>query len=133
MKSKHRLLYAGMKAVVIEDDSETRRLCRQVLEEHGLAVREANRGVAALAELRKEPPHLIFVGLQLRDVSGFEAVGWIKSYPALSLVPVVAISARGLPEDDPMLRQCGIQDVLRKPVSADAVARTICRLLGAPP
>ena len=51
---------------------------------------------------------LILIGLQLRDVSGLEAVGWLKADPAFCLVPVVALSAGALPADDPMLRRSGV-------------------------
>jgi len=130
VKSKQRPLYAGMKAMIVEDDCETSRLCRRCLEEHGLEVKEINRGVAAIAEVRKERPDLILIGLQLRDVSGLEAVGWLKADPAFCLVPVVALSAGALPADDPMLRRSGVDAVLRKPVSAENLARAIRLLLG---
>ena len=112
VKSKQRRLFAGMKAMIVEDDFETSRLCRRSLEEHGLEVKEVNRGVAAIAVVRKERPDLILIGLQLRDVSGLEAVGWLKADPAFCLVPVVALSAGALPADDPMLRRSGVGAVL---------------------
>jgi len=130
MTSKQRPLYAGMKAIVVEDDPETSRLCRGFLEAHGLAVKEVNRGVAGLTEVRKGRPDLILIGLQLRDVSGLEAVSWIRADPALCLVPVVVISAGNLSAEDPMLRGSGIGAILCKPVSAETVAHAIRRVLG---
>jgi len=130
MKSGQRLLYAGMKAIVVEDCPETSRLCRRFLEEHGLAVKQVNRGVAGLVEVRKERPDLVLIGFQLRDVSGFEAVSWLKADPALCLVPVIVICASTLPAEDLMLRRSGIGAVLRKPVSAETLARAVCRVLG---
>ena len=125
-----RPLYAGLKAIVVEEDFETSRLCRRCLEEHGLDVEQVNRGVATIAEVRKERPDLILIGLQLRDVSGLEAVGWLKADPAFCLVPIVALSAGALPVDDPMLRRSGVDAVLQKPVSAENLARAIRLLLG---
>jgi len=130
MMSKPRPLYAGMKAIVIEDDRETSRFCRRFLENDGFDVREADRGVAALMEIREEHPDLILVGLQLRDVVGVELVCWLKADPTLSQVPIVAISTHSLRLDDPTLRGSGIGAVLRKPLSAEAVARAVRRVLG---
>jgi len=130
MKSGRRRRYAGMKAIVVEDCPETSRLCRRFLEDHGLTVKEVNRGVAGLAEVRKERPHVIFIGLQLRDVSGLEAVSWLKADPALRLVPVVVISAGTLLAEDPMLRRSGIGAILHKPVSAETLAHAVRRVLG---
>jgi DNA-binding response OmpR family regulator len=130
MKSEQRPPYIGMKAIVVEDDLGTSRLCRRFLMAHGLTVKEVNRGVAALAEARKERPDILFIGLQLRDVSGFEAVSWLKADPVLCLVPIVVLSARTLPMDDHTMRRSGIDAVLRMPISAETFACTLRRVLG---
>ena len=129
MMGKPRPLHDGMKAIVIEDDRETTRLCRQFLENEGFEIKEVDRGVAALKEIRKERPDLILVGLQLRDVAGLELVRWLKADPTLSQVPIIAINSHSLRPNDPVLTGSGIGAVLRKPLSAEAVSCVVRRVL----
>lgn len=121
--------YSGRRALVVEHDAETRMHYRALLEDRGFEVASVDRGVAALAAARRDPPDVVLMDLQLSDVSGLEAAGWFKADPALSAIPVIAITAMALPKDDRRLQRSAIDVLLPKPLSIARLEQTIRALL----
>ena len=58
-------------------------LCREVLEKDGFLVETVDSGIGTVVAVRERLPQIILIDLQLRDVPGREAVGWLRSNPAL--------------------------------------------------
>ena len=88
----------SQQALVVDADPETRRFCRVVLEQSGFIVRETDTGVAAVVAARESVPDAILLGLQLRDVIGREAMGWLEANPALHRTLFVTLN--GWPAED---------------------------------
>lgn len=108
------------RALVVASDLTAQYACRSALEP-GWDVQVVDSGVAAVIAARRAVPGVIFVDLQLRDVPGSEAVGWLRSNPALADVPIVLIA--GGAEDDAEIAAIHPNALLRKPVSCGAVER----------
>lgn len=121
--------YSGRRALVVEHDADARTHYRALLEDRGFEVASVDCGVAALRAARRDPPDLILMDLQLSDVSGLEAAGWLKADPALSAIPVIAITAMALPKDDRRLQRSAIDVLLPKPLSIARLEQTIRALL----
>lgn len=108
------------RALVAASDTAAQRICRSALET-AWDVEVVDSGVAAVIAARRSVPAVIFVDLQLRDVPGGEAVGWLRSNPQLGSVPIVLIA--GGSEDDREIAALHPHALLRKPVSRGAVER----------
>lgn len=113
-------------ALVVASDAVSRAMCRSALESCDWQVVTADSGVAAVIEARRKVPAAIFIELQLRDVPGREALGWLRSNPDLSDVPVVLIS--GGADDDDEISRIAPDALLRRPVTRQAVARIVSGL-----
>jgi DNA-binding response OmpR family regulator len=118
---------ASRHALVVEADPATRKLCCGVLESLGFAVDAVDSGVAAVTMARAAPPDLILVDLQLRDVPGVKLMGWLRANSALKTTPIVALSASA--EDTARTNGWKVAALLKKPVSAGTVERTIRKVL----
>jgi two-component system, chemotaxis family, chemotaxis protein CheY len=118
---------SGRRALVVEADPGTLRLCRDALESSGFVVDAVDSGIAAVVVARKRFPDLIFMDLQLRDVPGREAIGWLRSNPALRSTPIIILTTNA--EDDSVLAATRPGASLRKPVSPAAIRRAIRELL----
>ena len=81
-----------------------------------------------MVAVRERPPQIIFVDLQLRDVPGREAIGWLRSNPALQSTPIIIIAGGNKGERIPPPPQPGA--ILRKPASPEAIRRTTRQVLG---
>ena len=108
------------RALVVASDLAAQGACRSALEA-AWDVEVVDSGVAAVIAARQSVPAVIFMDLQLRDVPGGEAIGWLRSNPGLGAVPIVVIA--GGSEDDAEIAAIHPAALLRKPVSRGAVER----------
>jgi DNA-binding response OmpR family regulator len=122
--------YAGRRALVVEADGDVRLLLGAALARLGFAVESVETGVAAMSAARARAPDIVLFDLQLRDVPGLELAGWLRSDPTLHLTPMIAIGAPSAARDHQRLSEHGIDVLVRKPVSAHAVERTVRSVLG---
>jgi CheY-like chemotaxis protein len=86
--------------------------------------------IAALPRVvaaRESPPDLVLVDVQLRDVPGDEAIGWLRSNPALQSTPIIVLATNA--EDDVVPTLARAYASLPKPVSPAAIRRTIREVL----
>jgi CheY-like chemotaxis protein len=111
------------RALLVEAELPTLRLCRDVLEAAGFVVDVVETGIEAVIAARQAHLDLILVDLQLRDVPGREAVGWLRSNPALRSTPIIILTASGGDSADLAAFQPAF--LLRKPVSLAGVRRAI--------
>src|SRR5262245_38516252 len=85
-------------ALFVGADEAMLRQCRDLLNASGFVVDAADSGIAALVAVRKRLPDLIVMERQLRDVAGGEALGWLRSNPALRSTPVIVLTT-GMEDD----------------------------------
>jgi two-component system cell cycle response regulator DivK len=85
-------------------------------------------GVAAVMAARESKPDLILMDLQLRDVAGREAIGWLRSNAALRSTPIVVLTTAAEGDAEPTAVGPGVS--LPKPASPAAVQRIVRDLLG---
>jgi CheY-like chemotaxis protein len=120
---------AQLPAVLVVDDTlGTREGLAQLLRLQGYEACEAADGAEALALLRQRPDiRLVVLDIRMPGADGW----WFRRHqledPAIAGIPVVAFS--GAADDPDTVRQkMGIEHVLRKPASVDALLQIIRRL-----
>jgi two-component system, cell cycle response regulator DivK len=113
------------KVLVVEDDTDNRRIVVKVLSVEGYHVVEATDGVEALARAREEHPDLILMDLALPNMDGWEATRQLKSDPATRAIPVVALTAFAMRGDEERARAAGCDDYLPKPARPAAIREVV--------
>ncbi len=111
---KYRREGTGCRALVVEDDTETRNLLRRTMEKDGWAVAEAVDGVAALDSVGKQLPHLILLDLQMPRMNGFEFIAEFRKNEAWRSVPVIVITALDLTAEDRARLSGQVETILQK-------------------
>ena len=95
-------------ALVVGEDPGLRRMVRTHLEAIRLpgdkspgvlSVMEAESGRAALSVVSAIAPALVVLDLILPELSGYEVCERLRASTALQHVPILAVSARAMPED----------------------------------
>ena len=122
---------AGKKKIlIVEDNSDIRRLMAFFLERIGYDVVEAETGFAAIERAKATHPDLIMMDLGLPDITGDEAIARLKVDPSTKHIPVIVITAyyEGAPLVESALA-AGACDVLYKPVALRILEDTLLRLL----
>jgi CheY-like chemotaxis protein len=80
--------------LVVDDDPDTRRLFRFVLEHAGHEVVEAANGEAALDMINPDPlPDLITTNLTMPILNGEGLIERLRSEPRTSSIPIVVVSS----------------------------------------
>jgi len=120
----------GTTILLVEDDEIMRSLTRQLLQEHGYAVVEANDGKSALewVESHPGPIDLLLTDVVMRRMSGPELVERLNaSHPTLKVVYMSGYTGELIAEREVLKR--GIT-LLEKPFTRTALLNTIHATLG---
>jgi len=77
---------------VVDDDEFQHKLVARLLQESGAELIFALNSMDALAVIRSRRPELIFMDIDLPDLSGIETTRRIKAIEAFASIPVVMIT-----------------------------------------
>ncbi|HEX2620590.1 MAG TPA: response regulator [Phototrophicaceae bacterium] len=119
----------GSRILYIEDNPQNMRLVRKILNHAGYTMLEAESGAMGLAAVEHERPDLILMDVNLPDIDGLELTNHIKSIPALSHIPVIALTANAMVGDRERVLQAGCDGYLPKPVARQDLLDTIAGFL----
>jgi len=103
--------------LIVEDNEKNMKLVRDILAHHGHRVIEAATGEDGVRLALAEKPELILMDIQLPDISGVEALARIRREPALDAVPVLAVSASVMPDEQQRIVSSGFDAFIAKPIS----------------
>ena len=103
--------------LVIEDQEDNRRILRDLLSTFGYELIEAENGEDGVAAAAADRPDLILMDIQLPLLDGYEATRRIKAQPALSAIPIIAVTSYALSGDEDKARAAGCEGYITKPFS----------------
>ena len=133
--SRRRELPCGrMKVLLVEDNPVNRTLTRRLLEKLGCDVMTANDGEAAASLWQWHPFDLVFMDCVMPRVDGFEATRRLRQWEidkGRERVPVVALTASAMEEDEERCRVAGMDSFVAKPVNIEmlrAVLEQYCKM-----
>jgi len=100
--------------LVIDDETQIRRLLLLTLEAAHFQVREAGSGQAGLAAAALAPPDAIILDLGLPDMGGLEVLRRLREW---SRTPVLVLTVRDSEDEKIAALDAGADDYLTKPFS----------------
>jgi CheY-like chemotaxis protein len=118
----------GARILIVEDHPTMREAMRLVLEGEGFLIDEAADGHTALAALRRDPPDLLFLDLNIPGTSGADVLATLKADPAMAATRVIVVTATGEEGRAEAIR-LGADEYFTKPFSPTALLRTVERVL----
>jgi DNA-binding response OmpR family regulator len=115
--------------LIVEDDSDLRRMFRTALSMTGYVVDEAADGLEALRIIEARPPDLVVLDLMLHALDGLSVQQELAGRAITSHIPIVIVTGSDI-EVDALNVSC----LMRKPVMPDELIRTVqsCLHEGAP-
>ena len=105
-----------LRLLVVDDVAWNRDLALAYLSDTHHRVQQAGDGVAALEQIRIERPDVVLMDLRMPRLSGEQALLRIKADPLSAGLPVIAVTASSMSEDEHWLRQ-RFDGYVRKPYS----------------
>ena len=101
--------------LLVEDNEDNRTVYRTILEHFGYQVIEARNGEDGVNMAREAHPDLILMDISIPLIDGWEATRMLKSDPATSDIPIIALTAHALATDRAKANEVGCDGYLAKP------------------
>jgi CheY-like chemotaxis protein len=109
--------------LVVEDHADARQLMRDVLENMGHTVVEAEDGLEAVKSAMTNRFDLIMLDLMMPTASGDSALRFMRGTPGLEAVPILVVSAH--PDVARIAKENGATGYVAKPVRIDDLTSKI--------
>ena len=115
--------------LIVEDNEKNMKLVRDILRHNGYATVEAVNGLDGVRLALEAPPALVLMDIQLPDIDGIEALARIRKDPTLDAMPVIAVSASVMPDDQHKIVTSGFDAFVTKPIDLKHFLGTVQRFL----
>jgi CheY-like chemotaxis protein len=115
--------------LIIENEVSNRILIERVLSTRGYRCVSAANGREALNILDQEQVDLILTDLSMPVLDGYRTTQLIRERPALANVPIVAVTAYALNDENEAAMQIGCNEYLTKPFKPRQLLELVDRLL----
>jgi CheY-like chemotaxis protein len=129
----------GARVLLVEDNPVNMMIAVAMLEQWGMQVDQAEDGAQALRALERlaagEQPRydVVLMDVQMPGMSGHEATRRLRQQWSAGQLPVIALTAAALVSEREIALAAGMNDFVTKPVEAERLRRTLCRLLAGAP
>mgnify|MGYP006291368403 CR=1 FL=1 len=118
------------RALLVDDEEVNRLLAQRMLERLGLQTRVAREGSEALELLEEEAFDLVLMDCYMPGLDGFQATTAIRSREdEHHRIPILALTASTLKEDEEQCLAVGMDGVLVKPLDVETLGKALVRWL----
>jgi two-component system, cell cycle response regulator DivK len=118
--------------LIVEDNDKNRKLARDVLQVKGYQTMDTDNAEDGIRLAQERGPALILMDLHLPGIDGIEALERLRSDPRTKSVPVIAVTASAMTEDNEKIIAAGFDGLQTKPIHVKeflrVVADTIARI-----
>ena len=127
---------AGMRALVVDDNSVNRMVVREIIAARGVDVAEAENGAQALSELKSarsggRPFDLMILDCRMPDMDGFKVVQQLRRGAERDDTVVLMLSSDDLNIEIPRVHELGLDAYIVKPVRRTELLAAIAKALTA--
>ncbi len=120
---------AVKKILIVEDNELNLKLFKDLLGAHGFETFETKDGLNVPSLVREIRPDLILMDIQLPEISGFDITRNLKAEPDLRDIPIIAVTAFAMKDDEERILKAGCEAYISKPISIIPFLQTIERFV----
>ena len=120
---------APLKILLVEDNAMNQKLASKILEKNGMLYKVANNGKEALDLIERLSFDLVLMDCQMPIMDGYEATARIRRKEAGGIIhiPVIALTAHAMQDDEDRCKKAGMDDYVTKPIRVDILLQKIAR------
>jgi two-component system cell cycle response regulator DivK len=115
--------------LIVEDNEKNMKLVRDILQHQGHTTLEAVTGAEGVRIAKAALPDLVLMDIQLPDIDGIAALREIRRERALDAIPVLAVSASVMPDEQQKIVTSGFDAFIIKPINLKQFLDTVKRFL----
>ncbi|MDH0745057.1 response regulator [Pseudomonas sp. GD03842] len=113
-------VFEGRKILVVDDDVRNIFALTSALEHKGAIVEVGRNGLEAIDKLNSvEDIDLVLMDVMMPEMDGYEATLQIRKDPRWRKLPIIAVTAKAMKDDQERCLQAGSNDYLAKPIDLD--------------
>ena len=117
----------GRTVLLAEDDVRNIFALSSVLEPLGVTLEIARNGQEAVDRLAQREVDLVLMDIMMPEKDGLQAMREIRAQRHLQDLPIIALTAKAMPDDREHCLQAGANDYIAKPIDVDKLV-SLCRV-----
>ncbi|HDS1653666.1 TPA: response regulator [Stenotrophomonas maltophilia] len=117
----------GRTVLLAEDDVRNIFALSSVLEPLGVTLEIARNGQEAVDRLTEREVDLVLMDIMMPEKDGLAAMREIRAQRHLQDLPIIALTAKAMPDDRERCLQAGANDYIAKPIDVDKLV-SLCRV-----
>ena len=118
--------FEGRTILLVDDDVRNIFALTSALESKGATVEIGRNGIESLDKLEANPDiDLVLMDIMMPQMDGFEAMRRIREQPRFSRLPIIAVTAKAMRDDQEKCLAAGANDYLAKPIDLDKLVSLI--------
>ena len=115
--------------LLVEDNEVNRDMLVRRLRRAGHQVTTAGDGEAALEAMREQHPDVVLMDMNLPILNGWATCRELRANPETETLPIIALTAHAMAEDEQKARAAGCNDYTTKPIDFPLLLSKIDKLL----
>ena len=115
--------------LIVEDNAKNMKLVRDLLQHRGHRTLEAETGEDGVRQTLEHRPDLVLMDIQLPDIDGMTALARIRADASFDAMPVLAVSASVMPDEQQRIVRSGFDGFIAKPISIKPFLAAVQRAL----
>ncbi|MDB4974024.1 MAG: histidine kinase, partial [Myxococcaceae bacterium] len=113
-------LFEGRRILIVEDDVRNIFALSSVLEPKGAHILIARNGIEALEKIDSEPDiDLVLMDIMMPEMDGITAMREIRKRPDAQKLPIIALTAKAMKDDQERCMAAGANDYIAKPLDIE--------------
>lgn len=126
--------FTGMRLLLVEDNEENKDVAKNLFERVGFVIDTAVNGEDAVEMIAGSKPgtyRAVIMDIEMPVKDGYQATALIRSLknPALSKIPIVALTAKAFSEDIAAAYKSGMNAYISKPISIATIKTVMAQAL----
>ncbi|RDV04959.1 response regulator [Undibacter mobilis] len=116
---------SSITVLIVDDDPAVHDVLSATLGREGYVLLHARDGAEALAIMRKSPPDIVTLDVQMPKIDGWSVLGIMKSEPALEHIPVIMLT---IVDDRNLGFSLGASEFMTKPIDRNKLTALLRKL-----
>jgi len=118
----------GMRVLLVEDNLVNQQVSAELLAYNGVVVDLANNGQEALTIISEHPDdyyHAVLMDIQMPVMDGYEATRILRSQSRYATLPIIAMTAHVMVEEQQRCKEVGMNTHIAKPIEPPLLIRAL--------
>ena len=120
----------GARILLVEDNVINQEIATDLLTRAGMVITIANNGKEAVAQVEQHPFDAVLMDLQMPEMDGYEATRRIRAHARFKDLPIIAMTAHTLAEEQQKCLDAGMNDHMAKPFRPERLYGLLTQWVG---